>query len=100
MLRGDARRCPVPQVLRLRELTAEEDRAIGRFARSRTAPVRVVERARIVDLATHGWHAPGIVAALGVSERTVRRWVKRFTAQGLAGLADAPHSSRPATYQP
>jgi transposase len=90
----------VPQVLRLRELTAEEGQAIGRLARSRTAPVRVVERARIVDLATRGWRAPGIAAELGVSERTVRRWVKRFTAQGLAGLADAPRSGRPATYPP
>ena len=90
----------MPQLLRLRELTAEEERAIGRFARSRTAPMRVVERARIVDLAAHGWRTPGIAAELGVSERTVRRWVKRFTAQGLAGLADAPRSGRPATYPP
>ena len=90
----------MPQVLRLRELTAEEAQAIGRLARARTAPVRVVERARIVDLAAQGWRAAGIAAAVGVSERTVRRWVKRFTAQGLAGLADAPRSGRPATYPP
>ena len=90
----------MPQLLRLRELTAEEERAIGRLARSRTAPVRVVERARIVDLAAHGWRAPGIAAELGVAERTVRRWVKRVTAQGVAGLEDAPRSGRPATYSP
>jgi transposase len=90
----------VPQLLRLRELTAEEQRVIGRLARSRTAPVRVVERARIVDLAAHGWRAPGIAAELAVSERTVRRWVKRFTAEGLAGLGDAPRVGRPATYPP
>jgi hypothetical protein len=47
----------VPQSLRLRELTAEEERAISRLARSRTAPVRVVERARIVDLTAPGWRA-------------------------------------------
>jgi transposase len=90
----------VPQVLRLRALTAEEEQAIGRLARSRTAPVRVVERARIVDLAAHGWRAPGIAAEVGVAERTVRRWVKRFTAPGMAGLGDAPRSGRPATYPP
>ena len=49
----------MPKVLRLRALTAEEERAIGRLARSRTAPVRVVERARIVDLAAHGWRGAG-----------------------------------------
>jgi transposase len=90
----------VPQVLRLRELTAEEEQEVGRLARSRTAPVRVVERARIVALAAQGWRAPGIAAKMGVSERTVRRWVKRFTAQGVAGLADAPRCGRPATYPP
>ena len=88
----------MPQLLRLRELTAEEERAIGRLAHSRTAPVRVVERARIVDLAAHGWRAPGIAAELGVSKRTVRRWVKRFTAQGLAwpgwGMRCAPAAPR------
>jgi transposase len=90
----------VPQVLRVRALTDEETQEVGRLARSRTAPVRVVERARIVDLAARGWRAPGIAAELGVSERTVRRWVKRFTAQGVAWLADAPRSGRPATYPP
>lgn len=90
----------MPQVLRLRELTAEEDQEVARLARARTAPARLVERARIIDLAARGWRAPGIAAELGVSERTVRRWVKRFTAQGVAGLADAPRSGRPATYPP
>lgn len=90
----------MPQLLRLRELTAEEEQEIGRLARSRTAPVRVVERARIVDLAARGCRARRIAAELGVSERTVRRWVKRFTAQGFAGLADAPRSGRPTTYPP
>ena len=78
----------MPQLLRLRALTAEEEREVGRLVRSRTAPVRVVERARIVDLAAHGWRAPGIAAELGVSQRTVRRWVKRFAAQGLACMKE------------
>lgn len=90
----------MPQLLRLRELTTEETQEVGRLARSRTAPARLVERARIVDLAARGWRAPGIADEVGVSQRTVRRWVKQFTAQGLAGLADAPRSGRPATYAP
>ena len=90
----------MPQLLRLRELTAEEERAISRLARSRTAPVRVVERARIVDLAAHGWRAPAIATAVGVSAPVARRWLERFNAQGLAGLRDAPRSGRPATYPP
>jgi len=90
----------VPKLLGVRELTAEEEQEVGRLARSRTAPVRLVERARIIGLAAHGRRLPGIAAELGVSERTVRRWVARFNAQGLAGLADAPRTGRPATYPP
>jgi transposase len=93
----------VPKLLGVRELTAEEEQEVGRLARSRTAPVRLVERARIIGLAAQGRRLPGIAAELGVSERTVRRWVARFNAQGLAGLAglaDAPRAGRPATYPP
>jgi transposase len=81
-------------------MTAAEEGELGRLVRSRTAPVRLVERARIVALAAQGRRLPRIAAELGVSERTVRRWVARFNAQGLAGLTDAPRSGRPATYPP
>ena len=49
----------MPQVLRVRELTAAEEQEISRLVRARTAPVRLVERARIIDLAAQGWRAPG-----------------------------------------
>jgi transposase len=90
----------VPKLLRLRDLTAEEEQEIGTLARSRTAPVRVVERARIVALAHQGRRVPVIATAVGVSEPVVRTWLKRFNADGVAGLADAPRSGRPATYPP
>ena len=90
----------MPKLLLVRALSAEETQEIGRLARSRTAPARVVERARIIRLAAQGRRMPGIAAEVGVSERTVRRWVERFHAQGVAGLADAPRSGRPTTYPP
>lgn len=88
----------MPKLLRLRGLSAEEEQGIERLTRSRTAPVRLVERARIVRLAQQGLRAPAIAAELGVSATVVRRWVARFNAQGLDGLTDAPRSGRPATY--
>ena len=36
----------------------------------------------------------------GAFASTAGRWVTRFTAQGVAGLGDAPRSGRPATYPP
>ena len=90
----------MPKLVWLREVTAEEEQEIGRLARSRTAPVGVVERARIIDLARQGQRAPAIAATVGVLAPVARRWLQRFNAKGVAGLADAPRSGRPATYPP
>src|SRR3712207_1888970 len=86
--------------LGLRGLTEEEKAAIERLAHSRTASVRQVERARIIWRASQGEMAPAIAAALGLTAETVRAWIRRFNAQGLAGLADQPRAGRPPTYTP
>ena len=90
----------MPKVLTLRPLTEEEARAVERLARSRTAPARTVERAEMVWLAHRGLHVPAIARALGVCAATVRLWLTRFGAHGVAGLADAPRAGRPPTYSP
>ena len=90
----------MPKLLRVRELTAEEAQELGRLVRSRTAPVRLVERARIIGLAAQKRRVPAIAAELGSAEPVVRRWLERFNAGGVSGLADAPRSGRPATYPP
>jgi transposase InsO family protein len=51
-------------------------------------------RGQIVERVRTGQEAPAIVAAaVGVSERTVRKWVARYAAEAEAGLAD--RSCRP-----
>jgi transposase len=87
---------PVPVCLR--EMTGEERTAIEALARSRTAPARRVERARVVRRAGRGEMPPMIAAALGVDVETVRRRIHRFNAEGLAALDDRRRSGRPATY--
>jgi transposase len=87
-------------VLRLRELTAEERSAVDKLAHARTAPARRVERARIIWQASRGAGAPEIAGTLGLDAYTVRGWIRRFNAEGLAGLDDRPRSGRPPTYTP
>ena len=82
----------------LRGLTAEECSAVEVLARSRTAPARRVERARIIRHAGRGETPPAIAEALGVDAETVRRRIRRFNAEGLAALDDRHRSGRPATY--
>ncbi len=86
--------------LKLRELTADEQDVIKNLARSRTASARLVERAKIILLAGKGDKVPAIAEHLKLTESTVRTWLKRFNADGLAGLNDHDRSGRPATYTP
>jgi len=79
-------------------MTDEEVAQIESLAHSRTAPVRTVERARIIWQARQGNRVPDMADDLQRSEGTVRLWLKRFNAQGVDGLADAPRSGRPVTY--
>jgi transposase len=88
----------VPTYLTLRPLTDEESRTVERLAHSRTEPARAVERARIVCEARRGARVPAIARALGITEATVRTWLKRFNTQGMDGLKDAPRSGRPPVY--
>jgi transposase len=86
--------------LRIRPLSTEEYEQLRRLAQSRTAPARLVERAKIVWLASQGQRAPAIATALGLTGTTVRLWLKRFNVAGAAGLTDRPRAGRPATYTP
>jgi transposase len=90
----------VGQALRIRAVNEEERAEIERLAASRTQPARAVERGQILRRALQGQRVPAIAGGLGIGEDTVRSWLKRFNAGGLAGLADAPRSGRPTTYTP
>lgn len=84
--------------IRVRPLTDDERRTIHRLAHSRTEPARLVERAQMIQRAAQGEALGTIAAALHCNVETVRLWVKRFNAQGVAGLHDRPRAGRPPTY--
>jgi transposase len=88
----------VPAPLRARFWSSAEQDAVERLARARTAPARLVERARIVLLSRSGDTVAEIAETLGVCPETVRRWIHRFDRQGVEGLADRPRAGRPPTY--
>ena len=87
-------------MLRLRELTSEEQTMIERLAHSRTAEARLVERAQMIWHARQGCSVPAIARELGLHPQTVRDWLKRFNTNGVEGLHDLPRGGRPATYTP
>lgn len=79
-------------------VTAEERKTLERWARGRSTPVRLMQRARIVLMAAEGRQNRAIAAELGVDPGLVGRWRKRFAQHGLAGIEkDAPRSGRKPT---
>src|SRR3954451_12640180 len=77
-------------------VSPEADRGeLRRRARSKGAPARVVERARIVLLAGEGVPGKQIAARGGCAEPTVVTWRRRSAEEGLAGLKDLPWPGSP-----
>jgi transposase len=91
----------MPRQLRLRELTEEEQGDITRLARSRTAPVRLVQRAKLIQVMLDDPQVPAGQAARQVGYRSEAvGWslVKRFNAHGMPGLEDAKRPGRPRSH--
>ena len=67
-------------------LSDEERATLTSWSRSRTAPVRLVTRARIVLLAASGLGNHAIAEKLELTRVTVRLWRQRFAMMRLAGI--------------
>ena len=67
-------------------LSAEDRGRLERLVRDRNTPQKVVWRSRIVLLSADELRPSAIAAAVGKSALTVRRWRRRFLAQGVDGL--------------
>jgi transposase len=76
-----------------RPLREAERRDLRR--RARTEVGRVSERIRMVLLSNREYDVPQIAAIFECSEATVRGWLARFDAEGVAGLYDRPRAGRP-----
>jgi len=88
----------MPALLLLRSLSDDETADLRRLAQGQKVEARRRERARICWRSHNGQCVREIVHAVGLNDKTVRRWIQRFNAQGLAGLTDAPRQGRPTTY--
>jgi hypothetical protein len=81
-------------------IEAHHRRGLQALARSRTAPLREVQRARIVLAAADGVSNAAIARDLSIEQSTVRTWRGRFADHGMAGLGDRPRPGRPPVYGP
>ncbi len=79
-------------------LTAAERSRLEGWVRSSKTEQRLVERARIVLAAAAGLGSRAIGRELGCARGVVSKWRVRFARERLGGLADAPRSGKPKTY--
>src|SRR5215207_5509344 len=77
------------------DIPEADRRELQRRARSKGAPARVVERARIVLMAGEGVPGKQIAARVGCAEPTVVTWRRRYAESGLVGLEDHPRPGSP-----
>jgi hypothetical protein len=71
-------------------LSPEERQALERWQRSTTMAAGLVRRGRIILLLADGYSHSQVARLVPVQRTVVRKWARRFLAQRLEGLADAP----------
>jgi DNA-binding MarR family transcriptional regulator len=78
----------------VRELTTQERVALTELYKNSPA-IAVVHRSHAVLLSADGRRVSRIAELLRVDQSTVHRWLDRFEAEGLAGLATTWSDGRP-----
>jgi transposase len=72
-----------------------EERTLRKLASARHAPASLIQRAHIVTASWDGASVPELAQRLGCHPKTVYKWLHRFNAHGLDGLADLPRPGLP-----
>ena len=80
------------------KLTIEEKQKLEEITRTRTAPVREVQRARLILLAAEGMENKTIAQEIGLSRVMVAQWRQRFAKSRFAGLIDGQRSGKKPRY--
>jgi transposase len=76
-------------------LSPEERSTLATWAYGRSLPLRLVQRARIIQMAADGVLSQDIAHKMKISRPTVQLWRQRFLALRLSGLEkDAPRPGR------
>jgi transposase len=81
--------------IQIPSLSEPDNRALDELYRTTKDP-RLRTRAQMILLsAEQGLKVPAISIIVRESEVTVQRWLKRYLAEGVEGLKDAPRPGRP-----
>ena len=82
------------------QLTAAQKEELQRRAHDPSVKPRTRDRLEMVRLSHAGWSVPQIARHLGICEKRVRHWIRRFLQHGFDALPDRPHPGRPSALTP
>lgn len=83
------------RAIKIEKLSKEAWQELDKMYRTTKTP-RMRTRFQMIFLsAEQGLNAPKIAEIVRESENTVQRWLKRYQAEGIQGLYDAPKSGSP-----
>jgi transposase-like protein len=71
-------------------LTPTQRRTLLAWQRATRIPAGLARRGRLILLVADGVPLSHVATTVGISRRFVYKWVRRFLAQGVEGLADKP----------
>ena len=89
-----------PQITFRIVLSPEERETLQRWQRSTTMAAGLVRRGRIILLLAAGHSQSHVAQMVGVQRAVVRQWARRFLAQRLDGLTDAPGRGAKGVFSP
>ena len=84
-------------IVRIDDATRDE---LLSWLRATKTPAGLARRARAMLLLAEGETYAATSRQVGMRQRHVRKWAKRFLRDGPPGLRDAPRSGRPPVFSP
>jgi len=82
------------------EVSEAVRQALEGWLRATSTPLGKARRARAILLLADGVSYVETARLVGLADRHVRKWVRRFVRDGLDGLEDLPRSGRPPAFPP
>src|SRR4028118_682212 len=81
-------------------LTSQQREALQTLLRRQNAPVGLAKRARAVLLLAEGESFSQTSERVGLGERHLRKWARRFMERGVEGLQERPRPGRVPVFSP
>ena len=82
------------------QLSAEQQEVLSSWLRRSTIGAGLAKRARAIVLLGQGQTFTQTSKQVGMGERHLRKWARRFIEQGVAGLYDSQRPGRPPVFSP